>query len=85
MLPMNRSVRAVTRDGRIIAGRRLNEDTHSVQIIDEHERLVSLNKGDLREYDPLTRSVMPSYRGTLTREELADVLAYLLSLKGMTR
>src|SRR5579862_4417569 len=31
MLPKNRSIRAVTRDGREITGRRLNEDTYSVQ------------------------------------------------------
>src|SRR4051812_3527664 len=31
MLPINRPVRAVTKDGRTIRGRRLNEDTFSVQ------------------------------------------------------
>jgi putative heme-binding domain-containing protein len=82
MLPMNRSVRAVTREGKVVIGRRLNEDTHTVQIIDEHERLVSLTKADLRQYEPLAGSLMPSYAGTLTAGELADVLAYLLSLKG---
>jgi putative heme-binding domain-containing protein len=84
MLPMNRTVRAVTREGQVVIGRRLNEDTHTVQIIDEHERLVSLTKADLRQYEPLGRSLMPSYGGTLTDEELADVLAYLLSLKGIS-
>jgi putative heme-binding domain-containing protein len=82
MLPINRSVRAVTRDGKVINGRRLNEDTYSVQLIDEQERLVSLVKADLREYAVLTTSSMPSYKGRLNAQELADVLAYLLSLKG---
>jgi len=50
MLPINRSIRAVTRGGKVITGRRLNEDTYSVQIIDSEERLVSLQKTDLREY-----------------------------------
>ena len=82
MIPINRPVRAVTRDGKVINGRRLNEDTYTVQVTDEEGRLYSLIKSDLREYTISTRSTMPSYEKELTREELADVVAYLLSLKG---
>src|SRR5262245_13609284 len=42
MMPINRPIRVVTKDGTIINGRRLNEDTYSLQIIDDHERLHSL-------------------------------------------
>ena len=56
MLPVNRPIRAVTRDGRVITGRRLNEDTFSVQMIDQDERLVSLEKADLQEFTVLTDS-----------------------------
>jgi len=82
MMPINRPVRAVTRDGTVINGRRLNEDTYSVQLIDDHERLVSLMKADLREFKILTTSPMPSYKDVFSGDELADLLAYLLSLKG---
>ena len=82
MLPINRPVRAVTRDGRTIRGRRLNEDTFTVQLIDEQERLVSLMKADLREYELAKVSPMPSVAGKLTADEQADLVAYLLSLKG---
>src|SRR6185436_6227013 len=82
MMPINRPVRAVRKDGTTIAGRRLNEDTYSVQIIDDGERLHSLLKSDLRELTVSTTSPMPSYKGTLTEAEVADVIAYLLSLKG---
>jgi cytochrome c oxidase cbb3-type subunit 3 len=82
MMPINRPVRAVTRDGKVINGRRLNEDTYTVQLLDEQERLVSLVKADLREYTIHTASPMPSYKDTFTPDELADVVAYLLSLKG---
>jgi putative heme-binding domain-containing protein len=82
MLPINRPVRAVTHDGQTITGRRLNEDTYSVQLIDRDERLVSLMKAQLREYTVEKVSPMPSYRGKLSSAELADVVAYLVTLKG---
>lgn len=82
MLPINRPVRAVTKAGKAITGRRLNEDTYTVQIIDESGRLSSLTKADLKEYQVLTASPMPSFRDKLTADEIADVVAYLLSLKG---
>jgi mono/diheme cytochrome c family protein len=53
-----------------------------VQLVDDQERLVSLTKSDLREYTILTVSPMPSYKDRLDPDELADVVAYLLSLKG---
>jgi cytochrome c oxidase cbb3-type subunit 3 len=81
--PANRSVRAVTRDGKVITGRRLNEDTYTVQLIDEQEHLVSLVKANLREYGLVRRTTMPAYRDKLGTDELADLLAYLLSLKGL--
>jgi mono/diheme cytochrome c family protein len=60
----------------------LNEDTHTVQLIDEQERLVSLTKSELREYEVGTSSPMPSFAKTLTADEIADVVAYLMSLRG---
>ena len=83
LLPINRPIRAVTADGTQINGRRLNEDTYSVQLIDDQERLISLEKSELREYTILTTSQMPAYAELLTEEEIADVLAYLRTLKGM--
>ena len=78
--PGNRSIRAVTSSGAIVTGRRLNEDTWSVQIIDSHENLVSLWKPELKEYSILP-SPMPSYRNSLTATERSDVIAYLISLQ----
>jgi len=82
ILPANRTVRAVTKDGRTIRGRRVNEDTYTIQLIDEQSRLVSLIKADLRSLDLPATSSMPSFQTSLTAEERADVVAYLLSLKG---
>jgi len=72
----------VTSDGRTIRGRRINEDTHTVQLIDQQERLVSLEKSGIREYEVGKTSDMPSFAGKLSDTEIADVLAYLVSLKG---
>jgi putative heme-binding domain-containing protein len=79
--PAMRSVRAVTRDGKVVVGVRLNEDRHTVQLVDEQEHLRSLTKSDLREYSILTTARMPSYREKLTQPEIADVVSYLRSLK----
>jgi len=83
LLPANRTVRAVTKDGRTIRGRRLNEDTYTVQLIDEQERVISLTKADLRSYEIGRDTAMPSYAGSMTPDEVSDVIAYLLSLKGV--
>lgn len=82
MMPINRPVRITTKDGRTINGRRLNEDTYTVQVIDDKERLLSIAKADIRNFVVETKSGMPSYAGKLTDEEIADAIAYLLSLKG---
>ena len=83
MLPVDRPVRAVTKDGTVITGRRLNEDTYSVQVIDEQEHLLSLEKAKLREYTVLTTTTMPSAKDKTSDQEMADVIAYLLTLKGL--
>jgi putative heme-binding domain-containing protein len=83
LLPIHRPVRIVTKDGRTLRGRRLNEDTYSVQIIDEQENLHSLDKAELRELTVETKAAMPSYADRLTPDQLADVIAYLVSLKGL--
>jgi putative heme-binding domain-containing protein len=83
--PRNRFIRAVTSDGETITGRRLNEDTDTVQIIDSNERLRSISKADLREYTVQKETAMPSYRDKFTNRELSDVVAYLVSLKGGQR
>jgi len=80
--PANRFVHVVTKEGSTIDGRRLNEDTHSIQLIDGKEHLVSLQKSDLREVTLVKTSPMPSYREKLSAQEISDLVSYLFSLKG---
>jgi len=83
ILPQNRLVRLVTRDGATITGRLLNQDTFSVQLIDSKERLRSFQKSSVKEYALIEKSPMPSYRDKLNPQELADLVSYLVSLKGI--
>lgn len=83
VLPQNRYYQAVTKQGETIIGRLLNIDTFTVQILDSRERLVSLQRSDLRESGFVADSPMPSYRDRLTSQELVDVVTYLSSLKGL--
>jgi putative heme-binding domain-containing protein len=83
ILPEHRYVHVVTKQGATYTGRRMNEDTQSIQMIDTQEQLHSFLKGDLRELTLLTTTTMPSYKDKLSATELADVVTYLLSLKGL--
>ena len=75
-------VRVVAPDGRHLTGMRLNEDLVSIQFRDHSGTLHSFLKAELRElHKDWGRSPMPSYR-TLTEEELEDLVAYLVSLRG---
>ena len=80
--PGNRFVEALTKSGARISGRLLNQDTFTVQLLDASERLVSLSRSDLQEFTFVKNSPMPSSRDTLTAQEVDDVVAYLVSLKG---
>lgn len=81
LLPINRPVRAVTRGGETIQGRRLNEDTYTVQLIDSEGRLRSLVKADLAEYEVSNTPTMEPT--TLSSDQVADLIGYLLSLRGI--
>jgi cytochrome c oxidase cbb3-type subunit III len=82
MMPINRPVKIVMRDGRTISGRRLNEDTYTVQLIDDQERLLSLDKADIRDLQVSKTSSMPPATAMLAGGEIDDTIAYLLSLRG---
>jgi len=82
MRPIDRPVHIVLKNGRTVDGRRLNEDTYSVQVIDTQERLLSIMKSDVKDFTISRTSPMPSYKDKLAPQELADLVSYLVSLKG---
>ncbi len=81
MLPINRPIRALTHDDEIISGRRLNEDTYTVQLIDSEGRLRSLMKADLADYEVSRTSTMEPI--TLPSDDVANLIGYLLTLRGL--
>jgi putative heme-binding domain-containing protein len=83
VLAQNRYYRVVTKDGQTVTGRLLNEDTFSVQLLDTKENLRAFKVADLREHGFIDKSPMPSYKDKLTAAELADLIGYLTSLKGI--
>ena len=83
VLAQNRYFRVTTKTGETITGRLLNIDTFTVQLLDSKDRLLSLPKSNLRDSAFLDKSPMPSSKGQLSSQELADLVAYLVSLKGI--
>ncbi len=73
-------VYAVTKSGKTVVGKRLNEDTLSIQLRDANDKLVSLFKRDLKEYRIEKAASMPSFEEVLSQQELDDLLAYLATL-----
>jgi putative heme-binding domain-containing protein len=83
ILPENRTYRIVTRDGTTIAGRLMNHDTFLVLMRDAKDQLRTFQKSELREHGFIAASPMPSFQTTLSPQQLADIIAYLGTLKGV--
>jgi putative heme-binding domain-containing protein len=79
--PPNRFYGVTTTDGEEVEGRLLNHDTFTVQLLDADEELRAFMKADLRAHG-FVDTPMPSYRDELDAQELADVVSYLVSLRG---
>ncbi len=80
--PDFRAIAATMTDGTTVTGRLLNQNSYSMQILDSSDRLRSLDKAQLRSHSIQTTSPMPSYRQSLSAQEVADVVAFLGTMKG---
>jgi putative heme-binding domain-containing protein len=81
--PENRFYKVLPKGGRPVVGRLLNRDSYTVQLIDLDERLRSFAIADLAEHG-FDDTPMPPAREKLSTQEIADVVAYLSSLRGIT-
>ena len=77
----NRFYSVTTKSGESVSGRLLNHDAYTVQLLDTREQLRSFNQADLQKAAFLA-SPMPSLRGKFNDQELADLVQYLVSLRG---
>jgi mono/diheme cytochrome c family protein len=75
--------RAVTRDGHVVEGMRVGENSFSIVLKDAAGNLHTVEKAELRSLTKEPgKSFMPSFKGTLQPAELDNLVAYLQSLKG---
>jgi putative heme-binding domain-containing protein len=79
--PQHRLYQVTPRRGAPVRGRLLNHDAFSVQLLDTDETLRSFQKSDLREHGFVAPD-MPSLEGSFSDQEIADLVAYLVSLRG---
>jgi cytochrome c oxidase cbb3-type subunit III len=76
-------VHVVTKDGKSYEGTRVYEDTFSIELKDSAGNFHSFKTLELAKLEKLPgKSVMPSFKDTLTAAQLDDLVAYLAGLKG---
>jgi cytochrome c oxidase cbb3-type subunit III len=73
--------RVVMKDGKVVEGMRLDEDSFTLQLRDAKGQLHSINKLETSKIEVLPdKSFMPSYKDKLTDTQLNDLVAYLAGL-----
>ncbi len=71
-----------TDDGRRVRGLRVNEDTFTIQILDEEGIYHSIRKDGIQLEKHFGESLMPSYADRLNEDGVNALVAYLATLKG---
>lgn len=77
----NRFYSVTTMSGELITGRLMNHDTFTVQLLDSDEQLRSFLKSDLQVFG-FSDPQMPVLPATFATQEVADLVEYLVSLRG---
>ena len=81
MQPENRQIELELASGEEVAGRLLNHDTFTLQLIDEQDRLRSFEKAALASWR-FAESSMPDYSDEMSAQQIADLVSYLVTLQG---
>ncbi len=79
--PQDRLYEVVTRSGKTVRGKLLNQDPFSLQMLDSDGQLVAFSRSEIREGRFVDPPPMPSYQGKLTSTQMDDLVAYLVSLR----
>ncbi|HUA00770.1 MAG TPA: c-type cytochrome [Candidatus Aquilonibacter sp.] len=73
--------RVVMKDGKVIEGTRVNEDSFTLQLRDAKGQIRSVEKMNATKIEVVPgKSFMPSYKDKLTEAQLNDLVAYLAGL-----
>lgn len=76
-LDINRTVRVTTTDGAAYNGRRMDEDTFSIRLLDEYGTLRSFERSTVRRVERLASGAMHQDASTLGQTEIDDLVAFL--------
>jgi putative heme-binding domain-containing protein len=77
-------VRAVMSDGRTIRGMRVNEDAFVIVLRERNGTYRTLSKSEIAELErEFGSSFMPDYEERLTEDELMNLVAYMVTLRGV--
>ncbi len=79
--PQNRLYEIVTRSGKTIRGKLLNQGPFSLQMLDSSGQLVALSRSQVQDGHFVDPPPMPSYQGKLSSARIDDLVAYLASLR----
>lgn len=74
--------RVTLADGSRVSGVKINEDQFSIMVREGSGKIHHIAKADARQIDVDSKSSMPSYQGVIPDDEVADLVAYLFSLRG---
>jgi cytochrome c oxidase cbb3-type subunit III len=74
-------ITVVTKDNKTIRGVRINEDTFTVQLRDQAQKIRMFSKAELTRITYEKTSLMPPYK-SLSDSQLQDLVAYLVTLRG---
>lgn len=74
-------IRITMRDGRVLSGVRLNEDTFTIQVRDDKGVLRSIRRDAAARIEYDRTSPMPSFQDKLSDAELNDILAHIAGIQ----
>ena len=74
-----RFYQVTTTGGTVVAGKVMNRDTHSVQLMNTDEQLVSFRESEITTQGFIA-TPMPAYLDVLSADNVADLVAYMLSM-----
>jgi hypothetical protein len=80
--PRYRIANVVEESGARARGFLLDEDRHTVQILDLDGALRSFSRGDLASVETSRESIMPSYESIFDEGEIDDLISFLSTRRG---